>query len=52
MPFLEWVCLDCGNAFDKPRDEVDGAATCPACGSAEVQAAKKTASSDSCTPRG
>lgn len=52
MPFFEWICFDCGNAFDKPGNETGGDVTCPACGSAEVQTTKKIESSDSCTPRG
>lgn len=57
MPFFEFVCSDCGNAFNMPGNKADGAVECPACGSAGVQGAKldsasKTASSDSCTPKG
>lgn len=55
MPFYEYICLDCGNAFEKPDNQIADEAQCPACGSAEIKdpvAASGTSASDCCTPKG
>lgn len=55
MPFYEYVCLDCGNAFEKPDSKVADAGRCRACGSADIKkqiTTSETPTSESCTPKG